>query len=118
MFRKSFSRNQHDSSVTPADRAGARHLIHNDVAKRCNIILGFLREECAHWRKEGFKDHTRASLTKTSTIVNYMKGVDESYTRADVLYALHRLDATCFIVKEGAYYFLRHDPREVAIRFK
>lgn len=120
MFRKSFSRNQHDSSVTPAgmDRADARHAIHNDVAKRCNIVMGFLRTECAHWRKEGFSLHYQASKTKTSTIVRFMKGVDPSYTRLDVTYVLAKLKREGFLGKDGAYYFLRHDPREVSIRFK
>ncbi len=118
MFRKSSSRNQHDSNVVSADRAGARHQVNNDVAKRCNEVMRFMRKECAGFRKAGLRHHVQASLTKTAVIVNYMKGVDPSYRRSDIIYTLRKLDAEGFLGKDGAYYYLQHDPREVSIVFR
>jgi phenylalanyl-tRNA synthetase beta subunit len=120
MFRKNRSINQYDGQVVVAstDRADTRHLIRSDVSKRCNEIMRYFRAECAYWRPRGIKDLQTACITKTSKIFHYMQGVDPSYSRVDITYALCKLEREGFLKKHGAYYSLRHDPREVTITFR
>lgn len=131
-FRKATTFNSFDTSVSSPE--GERHVIEHDVAKRCNIAIERLKKSVVAYQKRDRRcpqtlrgaGLRSASHTWQDEIVSYFQYLNPTYKVTDVTYVLRKLVNEGFLgAGDGAgpmtgkkFYYLKHDPRHVQIRFK